>query len=195
MGKVKFTISLMLFMLFMRVANVYPADLRAVTVHVEGGLATLPQAGITYYVNADDDYTFDVYGEPGKSVIVITNNPHYAASKGITVAADKNIAGKWTVKISKAHLAPDVYVSYATETKSGTGENGTKANPALADDAVWASGGRLFIQSAAPGRFQIYSVTGQLQKADAVNGNITIPDLPKGIYLVKLNGKTYKVVN
>lgn len=184
----------MLFMLCLGAANVYPANPRAVTIHAEGGLATVPYAGITYYVDEYDDYSFDVYGEPGKSVSVTTNSPHYAAGKGITVTVDKNIAGKWTVKISKVHLALDVYVSYATETKSG--ENGTKAGPALDDDAVWASGGRLFIQSTAPGgRFQIYSVTGQLQKAETVNGNVTISNLPKGIYLVKLNGKTYKVIN
>jgi hypothetical protein len=167
--------------------NAYPTIPRAVTIYTENGLSTLPVAGMTHYVNAYDDYTFEVYGEAGKELSVTTNNPHYAVGKGIAVVSGDD--GVWTVKITRVYLALNIYVSYKTETEVADG------NLILAKDAVWAAGGQLYIQSAVPSKLEVYSITGQLQNVNVVNGNTTLSGLPKGIYLVKLNGKTYKVIN
>ena len=77
-----------------------------------------------------------------------------------------------------------------SETKS---EGGTTGNAAVATDAVWASGGLLFANAANPGVLSVYSITGQLIKTVSISGNYTLP-LDRGIYVVQLNGKSYKVV-
>jgi hypothetical protein len=169
-------------------ANSYPTIPRAVTVYAEDGITTSPVSGMTTYVDAYKDFTFDVYGDPGKELVVTTSNPNYATGgKGITITPDG--VGKWKVKITRVYLALNIYVGYAVTDQS------TNANATLNKDAVWTAGGQLYIQSATPAKLEVYSITGQLQKANVVNGSITLSDLPKGIYLVKLNGKTYKVIN
>lgn len=175
-------------------ANAYPTIPRAVTVYTEDGLSTLPAAGITRYVNAYDDYTFEVYGERGKKLSVTTNNPHYAIDKGIKVASKTD--GVWAVKITGIYLALNITVSYEAETEGLIGsDDGSNGNLILTKDAVWAAGGQLYVKSATPAKLEVYSVTGQLQKVNVVSGSATLSGLPKGIYLVKLNGKTYKVIN
>ncbi|MDR1381044.1 MAG: T9SS type A sorting domain-containing protein [Tannerella sp.] len=183
--------------------NAYPTISRAVKILAEEGLATYPYAGIPQYVNIYKDFTFEVSGDPEKTLEAgvyldpqldgnLIVDPVYAIDKGIKIEA--TAAGKWNVTISKVFHNITVKVGYAATTESNEGGDGT-GNLLIVKDAVWASGGQLYIKAATPGQLQIYSITGQLQKAKAVSGNVTLSDLPKGIYLVKLNGRTYKVFN
>jgi hypothetical protein len=173
--------------------NAYPTIPRAVTIYADEGITTTPHSGMTQYVEAYKDFTFEVSGDPDKELDITTNNPNYAINKGITVTETE--AGKWTVKISKVYIALDIKVSYKATTESNDGnEEGPTGNSAVPTDIVKAYGGTLSVSAATPGSLAIYSITGQTYEATYVNGSYSISTLPKGYYIVKLNGKAYKVV-
>jgi hypothetical protein len=173
--------------------NAYPTIPRAVTIFADEGITTTPHSGLTQYVNAYKDFTFEVSGDPEEELNITTNNPNYAIGKGITVTSTGD--GKWTVKLSKVYLALNVYVSYASTTESNEGgEDGPTGNSLLPkENIVKAYGGTLSVYAATPGTLAIYSITGQVYETTNISGSYSISSLPKGYYIVKLNGKAYKV--
>jgi hypothetical protein len=59
---------------------------------------------------------------------------------------------------------------------------------------VWSNNGTLFINSNSNGIAKVYSIAGALVKTVKVEANtLTTTDLPKGTYIVSLNGKSQKV--
>jgi hypothetical protein len=172
--------------------NAYPTIPRAVTVFAEDGLTTTPVSGMTQFVDAYKDFTFEVSGDPGKELEITTNNSNYAIGKGITVTPVGD--GKWTVKVTRVYTALNIYVAYKSAPESnGGGGDGSNGNLAVQSDAVWASGGTLYVKAAVPGILSVYSVTGQIQETKTVSGSSSLSNLPKGYYIVKLNNKAYKV--
>ncbi|MDR1114622.1 MAG: T9SS type A sorting domain-containing protein [Tannerella sp.] len=172
--------------------NAYPTIPRAVTVFAEDGLTTTPFSGMTQYVDAYKDFTFEVSGDPSKELEITTNNSNYAIGKGITVTPVGD--GKWKVKVTRVYTALNIYVAYksAPESNEGGGD-GSNGNLGVQSDAVWASGGTLYVKAATPGTLSVYSVTGQIQETKTVSGSSALSNLPKGYYIVKLNNKAYKV--
>ena len=60
--------------------------------------------------------------------------------------------------------------------------------------AVWAEGDRLHIRAAAAGQLAIYTLNGALYRTLALYaGDSTVATLPPGVYIVRANGKSYKV--
>jgi hypothetical protein len=60
---------------------------------------------------------------------------------------------------------------------------------------VWSVSGRLYITAPQSGTAQVYSLTGALVKTVVVSaGETTVTPLSRGIYVVKTNGKTVKVM-
>jgi hypothetical protein len=124
-----------------------------------------------------------VKAQPGRNIDVATT----LSDKSSVNKVDKG-SGNWEVTIKGITKDFDITLGYANTTESGP--NG---NEALTKDGVWASAGTLYVNTATPGILTVYSITGQLVKSVAVAGNKTI-SLAKGVYLVKLNGKTVKVL-
>ena len=172
--------------------NAYPAVNHTVKIYLADGISIAPMKDI-HYVTAYKDYTFEVYGQEGEELEITTNNPHYAINKGIKIVATSERT--WSVTLSKVFTNMELSIGYkSTTTESGEGgEDGKTGNATVEKDAIWAAGGTLYVKTGAPGTLSIYTITGQLYKQDAISDSYTL-SMPKGIYIVQLNGKAYKVV-
>jgi hypothetical protein len=73
--------------------------------------------------------------------------------------------------------------------------SGPNRNEVISSTRVWSSGNDLHIEAAGSGQVQIYALTGALVKTLAVSAgeNVERITLPKGIYIVRLEGKSYKI--
>jgi hypothetical protein len=163
--------------------------LRGITLNPEAGITTLPNylSGV-HYTPSGKDYTFMVY-TTASTIYVTTGRKH--DEEGTEIVDNNDGSFKVTIKTVTSNLT--VTIKSSANTSSGTGEDGTTGNDVFVNDAVWASGGSLFVKATAPGTLQVYSITGQLVKATNVTGSSTF-SLAKGIYIVKLNGKAFKVI-
>ena len=147
--------------------------------------------GITVSYNAWDyfvsgkNFSFDVYAEPGKELEFTTNSEKWNVANGGLKAVYKG-AGVWTVTLTQITAKISIKIGYAVESESATG------NGSYATDKVWGANGTLNIQSAGEGVLSVYSITGQLVKSIVVNGDYST-SLAKGMYIIKLNNKAYKV--
>jgi hypothetical protein len=143
-----------------------------------------------FYVPSGKDFTFIVKADPTKKLTVdVPNNPYYMQQQGVIIKEAPEKDGTYNVTLKKVTFAiPELILGYEAGTESGP--TGLVA-PAV--DKVYSAGGVLNVTSSTPGTLQVYTITGQLAKEIAVSGDIQVP-LSKGLYIVKLNGKAYKVV-
>jgi hypothetical protein len=69
------------------------------------------------------------------------------------------------------------------------------ANTPVAATKVWSYAHTLYIYATRDGEARIYSMAGQLVKAVAYTAGETAQStLPQGVYIVVVNGRTYKIV-
>ena len=163
--------------------------LRGLKLNAQAGISTNPSTvGNILYVPSAKDYTFTVTS--AKPITVTSNHAQYSESNNRIKVAN-NYDGTYSVTIRTVQANLELNIE-AVGTTSEHG-NGTTAVEAVADDAVWAAGGVLYVKSANAGSVAIYSLTGQLYQQGPVSGSFSAT-LPKGIYIVQLNGKAYKVV-
>jgi len=162
--------------------------LRGVEIVAEDGITTDPnwRSGV-HYVPTLKDFVFTAQGACEIDVTTTPNRDRDFLDGGIT----KKLIGEdtWEITIKKVQRNLVVNISSAS-TNSGD----ATGNKLIASDAVWAANGMLTVKAAKPGTLSIYSVTGQLFKQVTVSGTSSWA-LPKGLYVVQLNGKAYKVVN
>ncbi|MDR2470058.1 MAG: T9SS type A sorting domain-containing protein, partial [Tannerella sp.] len=70
-------------------------------------------------------------------------------------------------------------------------------SPQATATKVWAHGGTLYIAASTSGTAYVYNVSGQLVKtlhATSLHGETVSIPLPRGVYVVVVEGKTYKVI-
>ena len=165
-----------------------------IRIDAAAGITTNPASDdiIPIAVPSGTDLTLDVTGEAGKELEVTTSDRIWSVDNG-GVKIVPNGAGKWTVTIVKVSANMTIKIGYKATTESGSGEDGQTGNGTFTGDAVWGSGGTLYVKSANAGTLSIYNVTGKLCKQVSVSGDYTVT-MPKGLYIVQLNGKAYKVV-
>jgi hypothetical protein len=96
---------------------------------------------------------------------------------------------KYEVTIPVVKSAINISINYASTPESGPTGNSV----VITEDAVWGAAGAIYVTAANPGVVSVYNITGQLVKQEAVSGSRTLA-LPRGIYIVKLNGKATKVL-
>ena len=159
----------------------------AITIDAADGIITNPLSGMVTYTRAKKDFIFDVTCEPGKELEVTTDHQLWSANKGSIIITPVE-AGKWSVKLLSISSHLNITVGYKADSESDI-----TGIIAPFGDKVWASGGTLFVKTANAGKLSIYSATGQLCKTTSVNGNYSAT-MPKGLYIVRLNGKAYKVI-
>ena len=100
----------------------------------------------------------------------------------------------WSITIHDIRRPLTINITTKSNSEGTEGEDdGTTGNKAIATDAVWSSGGTLYVQAADQGTLSVYTVTGQLCNKTTVSGSYSLA-LPKGLYIVQLNGKAYKIV-
>ena len=160
-----------------------------ITIEAEKGITTTPNSlGGPIYVESNYDFIFRVYSD--RDITVTTSRGRDA--DGVLIVNNHN--GTYGVTIRRITSNFVIYVKYANTTQSGTGENNQTGNTSMASDAVWAAGGMIHVRTANPaGTLAVYTMTGLLYKQLSVNDNYSLP-LPKGHYIILLNGKSYKIV-
>ena len=179
------------------IAQPLPQDVRKILIESAEGITTTPNTlGNAIYVPSLKDFVFTAYSESEITAETITLHQPYgdfteirtaAGKKGVLVKDNKN--GSYTITIQRVN--DEMLIRINNEASVSSGDTG---NEAFAADAVWAASGTLFVQAATPATLSVFTVTGQLFFQTSVNGSYSMT-LPKGLYIVQLNGKAYKVVN
>ena len=172
--------------------GIKPQDSRALTFDIEGnGITTnLPMSiiGNTFYVPSYRDYSFIVTSN--ESINVLTNRTGSYSDEGVVVKLQAGSTNKYDVTIKRVQTNFNVIITN-NKTDSAEGD-GTTGNAGPEGNDVWASGGVLYVNAATPGQLSIFTMGGQLYKTINVSGSSTI-SIPKGMYMVLFNGKSYKV--
>jgi hypothetical protein len=167
--------------------------MHALSIETEDGITTNPSAqnsgtkGIVY-VPSQKDFVFTAFSSED---IVVTTDRGNDDQGGVMVKGNGD--GSYTVTIKRVLYNFTITIKQLLITESNSGGDGTTANTTVTADAVWAAGGTLYANAANPGTISIYNITGQLYKIESISGSYTL-SMPKGIYIVQLNGKAYKVV-
>jgi hypothetical protein len=168
--------------------------MRALTLEAEDGITTNPSAlnsgtkGIIY-VPSQKDFVFTAFSSEKIEVTTTRGNDE----AGVRIKDNGNGSYEVTIRGVQYNFGIFIKKLLDTESNTGGGNEGETANTVLTADAVWSSGGVLYVNAAKAGSLSIYNITGQLYKVATVSGSYTL-SMPKGVYIVQLNGKAYKVV-
>ncbi|MDR2120685.1 MAG: T9SS type A sorting domain-containing protein [Tannerella sp.] len=148
------------------------------------GVIMYPPAG-RHFLVSQEDYTFTITPTAGANSgtpVITTNRTRIPDEEGVSVVP--NADGSYTVTIYdiREEIRLNIDIPAAGEYVAG--------------DKVWSGGGgQLFVTSHKAGAAKVYNVIGEQVKTTVLAaGETTSVSLPKGVYVITLNGKTYKVV-
>jgi len=176
-------------------SSTLPTNARKVFIEAADGITTsVSSKGSAIYVPTKTDFVFTAFSDSEITAATVTLHQPYGdfdeinrRDKGVKVK--NNLNGSYTITIQQVNYEMLIRInSEASLTSEPTG------NFVIAPNAVWSAAGTLFVQSAKQATLSIYSVTGQLIKQISVTGSYTMT-LPKGLYIVKLDGQAYKIIN
>lgn len=147
-----------------------------VTLPVVEGTVLTSETGTTIKENEDFIFT-------------ITLKEGYKNSKPVVKANGKEILpdskGRYVVENVKTNI---------TITVSGIVKDDPTANMEIQGSLkVWGADGHLHILSSKVGEAHVITYSGQLYKIIILTGGETITSLPSGIYIVRIDGQSYKV--
>ena len=147
-----------------------------VTLPVVEGAVLTSETGTTIKENEDFIFT-------------ITLKDGYKNSKPVVKANGKEILpdskGRYVVENVKTNI---------TITVSGIVKDDPTANMEIQGSLkVWSADGHLHILSSKVGEAHVITYSGQLYKIITLTGGETITSLPSGIYIVRIDGQSYKV--
>jgi hypothetical protein len=142
-----------------------------------------------YYAQSGGAFIFEVAVESGLNLVVTDSGikPDRTEKSKFTPAAP--LAGFDYYKVRINNITSGLVITLST---TGTTSEPT-GNAVVAADEVYGAGGTLYANAANPGTLTIYSITGQLIKTVNISGNYSL-SLNKGLYVVQLNGKAYKII-
>jgi hypothetical protein len=148
------------------------------------GVASDPLPG-QYWIGSYDGYNFKLKltVPPDMVPTLTTNRIINGKTETVTGVPDPDMPGTgFLFTILQIHQAIEINVTLLP------------VGNEVVDDGVriWASGGKLYIETPQPGLLSVYSITGILHARKTVAGSSAI-SLPKGVYIVRLDGKTCKV--
>ncbi|MDR2921610.1 MAG: leucine-rich repeat domain-containing protein [Tannerella sp.] len=139
----------------------------------------------TYYVNSGDNFIFTITptgSNTGKIPQVSTSRTRLPDSEGV-VTTD-NGDSSYTVTILQIQESITITIDFATG--NGLIDTGNR---------IWSYDGQLYITTTVSGTATVYSAMGSLVKTISISTGETVgTTLPTGIYIVSMNGKTYKVM-
>ena len=180
--------------------------LRGFSIITEDGIVAKNQKGerfwhdLVYYIETNKDLSFEVTSDTPIEVEVAPHNTDLLREPG-GVLIKNNYDGTYAVTVRGIQFDMDIIVRESNNTPrqsiivySDGGEPGSTSNEVITGDKVWAAAGTLFWEAAKSGTLSIYSITGQLYNQFTVSGNSSL-QLPKGLFIIQLNGKAFKVVN
>lgn len=155
-------------------------------------LVTMPQVtdAITtveagrHYVTSGSNFSFTITptgDNAGKSLHVSTSRTSVPDSEGVQIV--NNSDGSYTVTILSIRETVTIAIDFATGIDSIDG------------NAVWSHANQLYIRSEETGEAVVYTLQGALVSNIRINAGETVTlQLSNGVYVITLNGKTYKIV-
>lgn len=162
-----------------------------ITIPVVAGVTTDPVAG-TYNVTDGDYFSFYLSIdslesslragiEPTEDIIVKANgvemNPIYKGNNRYLMTV--------------TNIKEDIIIEIILKDSNPTGNNIVESDQVK----VFSSDRMLHIESGEAATINVYNVTGQLEyKGSVDNNSVTTVPLSQGIYLVRVNNKTFKVI-
>jgi hypothetical protein len=91
----------------------------------------------------------------------------------------------YTVRIRGIHQNLTISIAF----------DGADATDAVERTGVWTYGSRVYIAAGQPGEARIYTLNGKQVKTIALPAGATVSEtLTAGLYIVTLEGRTYKIV-
>jgi hypothetical protein len=156
-----------------------PVIPRKVTLALPDGILSQPAPG-EHYVNSGTNFTFTLTLPPGVRPTVRTNR----LIDGLTeeLASTPDASGSYTFVVRQIRQETVITVT------------STVGNDDIPLSNVWSSGGKIYISSASTGTASIYNVAGvRVTTLAHVSGETVSIALPKGLYFVMMEGRSYKV--
>jgi hypothetical protein len=143
---------------------------------------TNPVSG-SYYVNSGDDFIFylPVEAVPSGQTPNVTTGRDTDTQGGVVITLRDN--GRYEIRIRAIRQDIVVSISFIV------------GNESVPTAKVWSSGGTLYITSTVAGKAHIYNVVGvPLKILSCIAGETIQTTLTGGLYIVALEGKSWKVV-
>jgi hypothetical protein len=151
------------------------------------GVTSDPLPG-EHWINVDDKYNFTLKltVPPDKTPTLTTNRIINGKTETVTGVPDPDMPEtRFLFTVRDIHQTIEIRVVLSPRSPVG--------NEIVGDDVrIWAADGKLYVETPQPGRLSVYSITGVIHVRKSIAGSSTIL-LPKGVYIVRLNEKTYKV--
>jgi hypothetical protein len=163
-----------------------PVIVRSVFIPLVSGITTDPIAG-EYMLYSGGDFRFTILA-PVNGMPKVTTGRASDEAGGVSVKKNEE-DGSYSVVIHE--IRQNIVLTIVVNEDL----SGPSRNEIISSNRVWSSGNNLYIEAAGSGQVQIYALTGALVKTLAVSAgeNVERITLPKGIYIVRLEGKSYKI--
>ncbi|MDR0575240.1 MAG: hypothetical protein LBG96_14685 [Tannerella sp.] len=137
-----------------------------------------------YWITSNENFTFRLTVPPDMIPTITTNRLINNKAETVTGVPDPEMPEtRYIFTILQIHQTLEIKVALLSVDNEIIGD-GTR---------IWASNGKLYVETPKPGLLSVYSITGVMHTRKTITDSSAIP-LPKGIYIVRLNEKTYKVV-
>ncbi|MDR1335889.1 MAG: T9SS type A sorting domain-containing protein, partial [Tannerella sp.] len=165
---------------YARTVPAKPVITRRIEIPEVEGVYTRPPAGM-HYVESRRDFTFTVIPADGYTLenIRISSGSELTDREKTTLIPQAD--GSLTVTFHEVNEPLHVTVENVVQVTTGSGG---------VDRAfvLWAGGDRLHVQASEPAELQVYTTAGRLYDRRTVAAGRTEIPLPKGLYIVTLNG-------
>lgn len=169
--------------LFISRSVIPPVIERVVTLPVIPGAIVDKEPG-RHTLESRRDFTFTITptgNNASLQLTISTSRTSVPDSEGVII--EKNEDGSYTVTIREVQEPVEVYVDFVTS--AGTVEN----------NRIWTSGNQVYLQTDVPAQVQVYAISGAfVQSRTMPAGETAVVSLPKGFFLIVINGQTHKVI-
>jgi hypothetical protein len=160
--------------------------MREVILRSAPGVVTNPPAG-RHFVPSGQNFEFIILSLPADQIPAVKTDRATDQVGGVEITPLPN--GAYLVVVREIRQTIEIIPGLTTPV-----DPNSTANAAVETTNVWSSNGQLHIASPTSGTAQVYSLTGQLVKTiPCAAGETASATLAKGLYIVRIDGKTFKV--
>jgi hypothetical protein len=164
---------------------IIPIPQRWVEITPYSGVTSNPVAGEQHYVNGHDDFKFTLTFPDGDPLKVMALGYYSGINKEIT---GTDLGGGKFEYVIRQVTEPWTVTIVPEPASGGVGLEQIEGYN------VWSYQNKLYIAAEAAVTVNIYSINGMLIKQPKVSAGLTTITLDRGVYIVQLNAKRYKVI-
>jgi len=167
-----------------------PETYHTITIPQVEGITTDPEAG-TYDVDEGDYFTFYITIDDEQNPLRAGNEPaEHVIVKANGVEMNPIDLGNGRYRATINDIEEDITIEIILKEEPPVSNSGIDK----AQIKVYSSEGLLYVETADVATIQVYTVTGRLQHQQKNAGGLTTISLTSGIYIVKVNQQTFKVI-